>query len=77
MCNDLQFKVAVAYDVRSNLFVIRVDDCPYFELPYVSPNHNYGDAEEELFNATIVVNDIVVIEETIHWNFFVISEQIE
>ena len=25
----------------------------------------------------IVVNQEIVIEETIHWNFFVISEQIE
>ena len=77
VCNDLQLKIAVVYEVKSNLFVISVNDQPYLRLPYVSPNQNYGDAEEELFTATIAVNDKVAIEETMHWNFFSVSEQIE
>ena len=46
-------------------------------MPYVSPNQNYGDAEDELFTSTISVNDRVVINESLHWNFFSISEQID
>ena len=46
-------------------------------MPYVSPNQSYGDYDEELFTATIAVNDEVVIEESMHWNFFSISELIE
>ena len=46
-------------------------------MPYVAPNQNYGDADDELFTAMITVNDEVVIDETIHWNFFTISEKVE
>ena len=77
VCSDLQFKVTVIYQVKSNLFDVQVDGQPYIWLPYIAPNHYYGDAEEELLTATIVVNGQVVLDEAIHWNFFVISEQIK
>ena len=63
--------------MKSNIFDVQVDGQPYIWLPYIAPNQNYGDAEEELFTATIVVNDQIVIDEAIHWNFFFISEKIE
>ena len=63
--------------MKSNLFDVQVDGQPYVWLPYIAPNQNYGDAEEDLFTATVEVNNKVVIDEAIHWNFFVISEQIE
>ena len=75
ICTDLQFKVQVAYDAENNLFVVNVQDLPYLSLPYVSPNYNYGDAEDELFKAKIEVNGKVVLDdETSHWNFFTITE---
>ena len=77
VCTDQQYKVAVYYELKNNHFKVQVDGYPYTSLPYIAPNQNYGDAEEELFTATIVVNGNVIIDETIHWNFFVISEQIE
>ena len=57
--------------------MVSVQDEPYLNLPYVAPNQNYGDLEDELFTATIVVNDKVVMDETIHWNFLAISEDVE
>ena len=77
VCTDMQFKLAVAYEDKNNIFDVKVDDQPYVWLPYVAPNQNYGDAEDELFTAMIVVNDKIVIDEAIHWNFFSISEQVE
>ena len=77
ICYDPQFKVTVIYKVKSNLFDVQVDCQPYNWLPYIAPNNYYGDAEEELLSATIVVNGQVVLDEAIHWNFFVISEQIK
>ena len=65
------------YEVKSNIFDVKVDDKPYIELPYIAPHHNYGDAEDELLTAMITVNEDVVIDGTIHWNFFSISEQVE
>ena len=78
ICTDLQFKIHVVYEVKSNLFVVNVQDEPYLQLPYVSPNHNYGDADEEMFKAKIMVNgEDVLDDETTHWNYFSISEQVE
>ena len=57
--------------------MVNVQDSPYLHLPYVAPNQNYGDLEDELFTAMIAVNDKVVIDETIHWNFLAISEEVE
>ena len=75
ICTDLQFKVQVAYQAQDNIFIVNVQDLPYEGLPYVSPNHNYGDAEDELFKAKIEVNGKVVLDdETTHWNFFTITE---
>ena len=77
VCTDEQYKVAVCYELENNIFKVKVDGNPYTSLPYIAPNHNYGNAEEELFSAMIAVNGKEVIDEAIHWNFFVISEQIE
>ena len=77
VCTDQQYKVAVYYELNSNLFDVKVDDYPYTSLPYIAPNHNYGDAKDEVFTAIILVNNKVVFDETIHWNFFSISEQVE
>ena len=57
--------------------MVNVQDSPYLHLPYVAPNQNYGDLEDELFTAMIAVNEKVVIDETIHWNFSAISEEVE
>ena len=64
------------YDARSNLFVVNVQGKPYLRLPYVAPNVNYGGGEE-FFTATITANNKVVIDETLNWNFFTFSEEIE
>ena len=69
--------MVVYYELKKNLFEVEIDGYPYTSLPYIAPNQNYGDAEEELFTAMIAVNGKVVVDEAIHWNFFVISEQIE
>ena len=63
ICTDLQFKVHVVYEVQSNLFVVNVQDWPYLRLPYISPNQNFGDTEDELFTATILVNGNAVLED--------------
>ena len=65
------------YEVKTNIFDVKVDDQPYIYLPYIAPNQNYGDNEEELFTAMISVNNKVVIDESNHWNFFSISERVE
>ena len=65
------------YEVSTNIFDVKVDGQPYVLLPYLAPNHNYGDAEDSVFTAMIMVNDDVVFDETIHWNFLSISEKIE
>ena len=67
----------MSYDEDTNLFIVNVEDEPYLNLPYVAPNQNYGDADDELFRATIAVNNKVALDQTIHWNFFSISEKIE
>ena len=77
VCTDLQFKVAVVYKADINTFEVKVEDQPYLWLPYVAPNQNYGDDEDELFTAMISVNNLKVIDETIHWNFFTIAEKVE
>ena len=77
VCADLNFKVSVTYQVKNNIYVVNVQDEPYLYLPYVAPNQNYGGLDEELLNAMLLVNDKVVIDEAIHWNFLAISEEVE
>ena len=44
VCPDfLNLKIEVVYDQSANLFNVRVNGQPYLNLPYISPNQNYGD----------------------------------
>ena len=38
VCTDHQFKLGVEYDVKTNLFDVKVDGQPYVWLPYIAPN---------------------------------------
>ena len=63
-------KIEVIYDKIANLFNVRVNGEPYLNLPYISPNQNYGDEQDEFLNATVIINETEILDHAIHWNFF-------
>ena len=78
VCPDfLNLKIEVVYDKSANVFNVRVNGEPYLNLPYISPNQNYGVEEDEFISATVVINETEVLDQAIHWNFFTMSEEIE
>ena len=78
VCTEFNLKIEANYDESKNLYVVNANGQPYYNLPYLAPNHNYGSEEEEFLRATVVMNGLQILnQQTLHWNFFDMETKIE